>query len=87
MKSDSTTGTFTLIPESTSGAAAIPGQPSVSSYIVGGLPLGQQATIARRDGAWSIWHVGDGSPDEWHGRYASPEQALEALQATWGQQG
>jgi len=82
-----TTGTFTLIPEQTVDTTPPSSGNTIASYIVGGLPLGKQAAIARRDGAWSIWHVGDGSPDEWHGRYATPEAALEALQAEWGGQG
>lgn len=77
--------TFTLIPELATGTGTLSSDGRVSSYIVGGLPLGKQAAIAQRDHAWRIWHVGDGSPDEWHGRYATAEEALAALQAEWGE--
>lgn len=78
------TRAFTLIPELTTATGAVPSSGTVHRYIVGGLPLGKQAAIAQRDDAWRIWHVGDGSPDEWHGRYATAEEALAALQAEWG---
>jgi len=50
-------------------------------YSVEGLPLGEQAWIARiRARCWQILRLINGVQGHWTGEYASAEEALNALQ-------
>ena len=52
---------------------------STGQYSVGGLPVGQEAYIAKFNDSWRILHSDD--QRGWRGDYASAEEALEALES------